>query len=84
MTTHPIDRSAASDLARDALIRWGVDPQLEVEGRPCPGGWRFRASVGDGPTAAGGSDAVVFVADGTVHRVPTGASDAAIARLLKR
>lgn len=83
MTTHPIDRDAALQLARAALTSWGAGADLEIVGVECLGGWRFHARPTD-PATTGGSDAVVRADDGTVHRVPSGASDAAIARLLER
>lgn len=78
----PIDVSLAGRLARDALIRWGHDPDCEITVAACPGGWRFHAIADGTSPVVGGSDAVVEAGAGTVHRVPVGASDAAVARLL--
>lgn len=85
MTT-PIDQPAAEDLARQALSDWGYRPDAVLLASPCPGGWRFRVVTSEADAGAGsntgGSDAAVRAADGAVLRVPVGASDAAVARLL--
>lgn len=83
MTT-TIDEAAAEALARHALSGWGAGPQAELAATALSGGWRFRVcgEAGDA-TTAGGSDAVVRAADGAVLRVPVGATDDAVARLLR-
>ena len=81
--TIPIDRPAAEALARAALTSWGVGPTTALETSACPGGWRVRVLRAlDADPALGASDAIVRASDGAVLRVPSGASDAAVSRLV--
>ena len=87
MTT-PIDEAPAEVRAREALVTWGMDRRADLLATRCAGGWRFRVRRTNGGGRAtgagvGGSDAVVRATDGAVLRVPAGATDAAVARLLQ-
>ena len=80
--TDPIDRSAAHDAAVDAAEAWGISAPLGLAGTVLPNGWRFHPIL---PTNEAqnqiGSSHVAVCSDGSVVRVPAGASDAVIERL---
>lgn len=79
--TAPLDGPTARALALAAAADWGMSTSDGLTGTRLLRGWRFRVA-GAGLRRQVGDCDIVVGHDRTVLRVPTGASDGVVARLL--